>query len=507
MFLEKRRLARMQSSSLLKFGFQRNVNPEAVNPDPQMKRPEVRTRFGNNEERWERLMSGVLNRMWNARRKVKGRPPTKAIKGRTQGFGDARFESWFENDDWEAADYLPTDGVDDETAAALPACDVARYQWQPLKKLMATTEYNRKVKDLWPWIKHRQVPGGLTGDAQKADVDGTGPIKVGLRSESQEYIAGLVTEQLREGVEYQSILFNFSLSHVKPLLCKWTLTVYEKFKNDVPARARGWAKCRISEALLAATREKARALNAEDEGEREPSPDTDDVDEIERLSEEMDLRGVSADSVSQKRARQERGATVSKRQKQGGSEAAGPSRTRLTDDSSSEDGEDARGYDSDASEGMNFTLEDFGNADAREFFIVKASQRDELTFQFKIANRLSPLLTLLECMEVDLSEGKMTQAFYKPTSTAFVGHNKKQQVSIQSVSRAHAFSDCKHKITETVKFDGDTIFWAWEEDENDSVGCIPREQAHELHDLLARAMKAQRARKCAVGADSDQDSE
>ncbi|KAK3236040.1 hypothetical protein CYMTET_53808 [Cymbomonas tetramitiformis] len=165
----------------------------------------------------------------------------------------------------------------------------------------------------------------------------------------------------------------------------------------------------------------------------------------------------------------------------------------LQDDSSLEDANISAGDESDEEETI-FSIADFGNADGREFFVVKASARDEFTFRFKIANRLSPHLSLMECMEVRSAERKNFQAYYKPTSSAFVGNSKKRQVSLQSASKAHAFSNCKYKITECVPFDGESIFWAWEEDESGPEGSIPREQAHELYALLARTMKSERVR-------------
>eukprot|EP00854_Cymbomonas_tetramitiformis_P013355 gene13355-15782_t len=44
------------------------------------------------------------------------------------------FEAWFDNDEWEAHDYLANEYLDDETP--LPDCEVARYHWQPLEKLV-----------------------------------------------------------------------------------------------------------------------------------------------------------------------------------------------------------------------------------------------------------------------------------------------------------------------------------------------------------------------------------
>ncbi|KAK3263860.1 hypothetical protein CYMTET_27366 [Cymbomonas tetramitiformis] len=96
-WLEKRRLSQMKNTSLAKFGFKRNVEPEAVNPVPAVIRPTVRTGFGNNEERWECSMCGMVQHMWNARRKFEGRPPTKAIK-----------------DDFSSEDGDTSDGADDE---------------------------------------------------------------------------------------------------------------------------------------------------------------------------------------------------------------------------------------------------------------------------------------------------------------------------------------------------------------------------------------------------------
>ncbi|KAK3260627.1 hypothetical protein CYMTET_30425 [Cymbomonas tetramitiformis] len=90
-------------------------------------------------------------------------------------------------------------------------------------------------------------------------------------------------------------------------------------------------------------------------------------------------------------------------------------------------------------EETTFSIADFGNADARECFVVKASPRDEFTFQFKIANRLTPHLSLMECTEVQAAEGKIVQTYYRPTSSAFVGNSKKRQVSLQSISKSRIF--------------------------------------------------------------------
>eukprot|EP00854_Cymbomonas_tetramitiformis_P019539 gene19539-23365_t len=55
----------MQSDSLLTFSV---VDPESANPNPTATYPEFGTRFGNGEERWELLMSNILQLAWNATR-------------------------------------------------------------------------------------------------------------------------------------------------------------------------------------------------------------------------------------------------------------------------------------------------------------------------------------------------------------------------------------------------------------------------------------------------------
>ncbi len=159
-----------------------------------------------------------------------------------------------------------------------------------------------------------------------------------------------------------------------------------------------------------------------------PNPDTDNVDEIDDL--------VLAAELARGKDAREKARQISQAHTQGAdatagagaSASAGPStspeqvggkrrRVVLTDDSaedSSED-DDAAG----AKDTQLFTLDDFGAENAREFFVCEALGQDEFSFRFKIANVWTPWLYLLEAVCVFKESGEMTQAFWKPSSSAW----------------------------------------------------------------------------------------
>ncbi|KAK3259479.1 hypothetical protein CYMTET_31524 [Cymbomonas tetramitiformis] len=381
-----------------------------------------------------------------------------------------------------------------------------------------TASFRQRVQNKWPWIVLLYVFAGGTGRSQKFDVDGANVMKPKLSERARLYIEkhvcfvaagsfvflggfsfgnlGSVSKsrsvlvqfsaKLKAGEKAEDIRLDLTMTTLKVQQLYWLGEVYAEFKANVPARTAGWARTQVP---LAYTPEWQRcALEWHAEGklwpgntveaipagdEQEPSPTTDDL-EVQTFTDGQENEVARAGQIEPITCRDSfdslGGADIENEKQQ--------KKAKIT------------------AEDLEYDLEDMT---PETVCVCLAEGKDEFSFAVKVGRYLSPLLHLLQVLDIDLEGNRIKWRWFYSKSTCM---NTKTRV-MEVAALEHGFRNGKHPVQAWCSFYNDEFVYCWELDEEDDPACIPTDFHSALLKNLSALLKAKRGGQKTSGAEPE----